>query len=97
MKAIGIKSKIIKASYVFQSIFYAVIGSTIGFLILWLIMVPYFKRNPIDFPFSDGILAVSAEGIIIRIIILVLSAVAAGYIPARIIVKKNTIDSLLGR
>jgi ABC-type antimicrobial peptide transport system permease subunit len=97
MKAIGIKSKIIKSSYVLQSIFYAVIGSALGFLILWLIMIPYFKQNPIDFPFSDGILAVSSSGIIIRIIILILSAIAAGYIPARIIVKKNTIDSLLGR
>ncbi|MGM0439313.1 MAG: hypothetical protein ACQEP3_02680, partial [Patescibacteria group bacterium] len=82
---------------ILQSIFYAVIGSFLGFLILWFLMIPYFKNNPIDFPFSDGILDVTPQGIIIRIIVLIISAVAAGYIPARIIVKKNTIDSLLGR
>ncbi len=97
MKAIGIRSGIIKVSYILQSIFYAVIGSVIGFSILWFVMVPYFKDNPIDFPFSDGILDVTPQGIAIRIVVLVLSAIAAGLIPAHLIVKKNTIDSLLGR
>jgi len=97
MKAIGIRSGIIKISYVLQSMFYAAIGSAAGFSILWFVMIPYFKDNPIDFPFSDGILDVTPEGIAVRIAVLGVSAIIAGLIPAHLIVKKNAIDSLLGR
>lgn len=97
MKGIGIKQSIIKLSYMIQSMFYAAIGSLIGFLILWFGLVPYFQKNPVDFPFSDGILDVTLTGVLIRVTILILTAIAAGFIPAHLIVRKNTIDSLLGR
>ena len=97
LKGIGINSGTIKCSYVIQSIFYALIGSTIGFLILFLLLVPYFSRNPIDFPFSDGILDVTYFGTFLRLIILLISSFAAGYFPAYLVTRKNTIDSILGR
>jgi putative ABC transport system permease protein len=97
LKGIGVDSSIIKYSYVFQSIFYALIGSVIGLLLLYIILIPYFNDNPIDFPFSDGILDVTVDGVIIRVLILFISSVAAGFIPSHLIVKKNTIDSILGR
>ncbi len=97
LKGIGIDSSIIKQSYVLQSIFYAIIGSLIGLFFLYIFLVPYFDQNPIDFPFSDGILDVTREGVVLRILILFLSSVIAGFIPAHLIVKKNTIDSILGR
>lgn len=97
LKGIGIDSSIIKYSYVLQSIFYALIGSAIGLFLLYLFLVPYFDQNPIDFPFSDGILDVTYEGVLIRVLILFFSSVIAGLIPAHLIVKKNTIDSILGR
>ncbi len=97
LKGIGIDSSIIKQSYVLQSIFYALIGSLIGLFFLYVFLVPYFDQNPIDFPFSDGILDVTREGVLLRILILFLSSVIAGFIPAHLIVKKNTIDSILGR
>jgi putative ABC transport system permease protein len=97
LKGIGVDSSIIKYSYVFQSIFYALIGSVIGLLLLYTVLVPYFSDNPIDFPFSDGILDVTVDGVIIRVLILFISSVAAGFIPSHLIVKKNTIDSILGR
>ncbi len=97
LKGIGIDSSIIKYSYVLQSIFYALIGSLIGLFLLYLFLVPYFDQNPIDFPFSDGILDVTYEGVLIRVLILFFSSVIAGLIPSHLIVKKNTIDSILGR
>lgn len=97
MKGIGISGKAIEASYVFQSIFYATIGSSIGLVILYAFLQPYIVANPIDFPFSDGILVAPLDGTLIRISLLVITTIIAGYIPARMIVRKNTLDSILGR
>ncbi len=97
MKGIGIEGSIIKYSYMFQSVFYAFIGSFIGIFVLYAFLVPYFAENPIDFPFSDGILDVTYAGVSLRLAILFLSSIIAGLVPAHLIVKKNTIDSILGR
>lgn len=97
LKGIGIHGRVIEISYIFQSIFYAVIGSSIGLAIVYGLLVPYFDRNPIDFPFSDGILVAPLDETLIRIALLVTSTVIAGYIPAWMIVRKNTLDSILGR
>ena len=64
---------------------------------MFLLLVPYFDQNPIDFPFSDGILAVTAAGTLTRAAILVGVTAVAGYIPSWLIVRKNTLDSILGR
>ncbi len=97
LKGIGISGLIIKYSYVLQSIFYAFVGSVIGLSLLYFFLVPYFNENPIDFPFSDGILDVTPQGVLLRVFILFVSSIIAGLIPAHLIVKKNTIDSILGR
>ncbi|MDA8611388.1 hypothetical protein N9L18_00800 [Candidatus Pacebacteria bacterium] len=97
MKAIGIKGNVIELSYVFQSLFYAIIGSGLGLILLYFILIPYIDANPINFPFSDGILVAPAFGTSMRLTLLVLVTAIAGYVPARIIVGKNTLDSILGR
>ncbi|MCL9971904.1 MAG: ABC transporter permease [Candidatus Pacebacteria bacterium] len=97
LKGIGIHGRVIEISYVFQSIFYAVIGSGIGLAMVYGLLVPYFARNPIDFPFSDGILVAPIDETVARIALLVVSTVIAGYIPAWMIIRKNTLDSILGR
>lgn len=97
LKGIGISGRAIEFSYVFQSMLYAVLGSVIGLGIVYGFLVPYFQRNPIDFPFSDGILVAPVEETLIRILILVVATVIAGFVPAWMIVRKNTLDSILGR
>lgn len=97
LKGIGIDSRAIEFSYMFQSIFYAVIGSAIGLVIVYSFLVPFVDANPIDFPFSDGILVAPVVSTAIRLTILVLITLIAGYIPARMIVRQNTLDSILGR
>ena len=96
-KGIGISGRAIEFSYVMQSFFYAVCGSLIGLVMVYGFLVPYFANNPIDFPFSDGILVASFVGTTIRISLLILATIIAGYVPARLIVRKNTLDSILGR
>lgn len=97
LKGIGISGHAIELSYIFQSVFYAVFGSIFGLIIVYGILVPYLNAYPIDFPFSDGILVAPISSSILRLSLLVLSTIIAGYLPARMIVRKNTLDSILGR
>ncbi len=97
MKGIGISGSAIRISYVFQSTFYALFGSGIGLLIVYAFLVPFITRNPINFPFSDGILVAPVGETLFRVGLLVLATIVAGYIPAWMIIRKNTLDSILGR
>jgi ABC-type lipoprotein release transport system permease subunit len=97
LKGIGIHPRVIEWSYVMQSVFYAVVGSTIGVIILYGLLVPFVDANPINFPFSDGIIYAPVSGTIARAVALFIASVIAGYIPARMIVKRNTLDAILGR
>lgn len=97
LKGIGIHSKSIEISYIIQSIFYAVAGAVVGFIFLYGFLVPFVDAHPINFPFSDGIIYAPVLGSFIRALILLITTVIAGYVPAKIIVKKNTLDSILGR
>lgn len=97
LKAIGIKARSIQFAYVLQSIFYAFSGSALGVAVLYGILVPLVAKNPIDFPFSDGILVAPVEDVITKVIVLMVVTMIAGFIPAWMIIRKNTLDSILGR
>lgn len=97
LKGIGIKSSAIEISYIFQSLFYALIGVALGALIVFLILKPFIAAHPINFPFSDGTLVATPLGTLTRALILMFATLIAGYIPARIVVKQNTLDAILGR
>lgn len=97
LKGIGISGEAIELSYVFQSLFYAVIGSVVGLAVLYGFLVPAVAAHPINFPFSDGILVAPLGETLIRILLLVFITVIAGYLPSRMIVRKNTLDAILGR
>jgi len=97
LKGIGIDRRAIEVAYVLQSAFYALVGSLLGVLVTYGFLVGYFDRNPIDFPFSDGILVAEPLGTLYRFIILFIITLFAGFVPAWIIVKQNTLNSILGR
>lgn len=97
LKGIGISGQAIEISYLFQSLFYAIIGSTIGLLLLYGFLSPFITAHPINFPFSDGILVAPLNTTLFRVGLLILSTLIAGYVPARMIVRRNTLDSILGR
>lgn len=97
LKGIGIQSSAIEMSYIFQSIFYAVAGVILGTLLVFLVLKPYLDANPINFPFSDGTLVATPMGTLIRGVVLLGATMIAGYIPARLVVKQNTLDAILGR
>lgn len=97
LKGIGIDARAIEIAYVLQAAFYAVVGSALGTLVTYGFLVGYFERNPINFPFSDGILVAEPTETLIRFVILFFITLIAGFVPAWIIVRKNTLNSILGR
>jgi putative ABC transport system permease protein len=97
LKGIGISGTAIELSYVFQSLFYAVIGSAIGLIFVFFVIAPYFELHPINFPFADGVLLAPIFDTLSKAALLILITIIAGYLPARIIVSRNTLDAILGR
>lgn len=97
MKGIGIDSRAIEFSYILQSVFYATMGILIGMAILYGVLIPFIDAHPINFPFSDGILVAEIPNTLIRAGLLIVATIFAGYVPARLVVKQNTLDAILGR
>jgi ABC-type lipoprotein release transport system permease subunit len=97
LKGIGITPRAISVSYMIQSVFYALAGSVIGMILVFAVLKPFFVSHPIDFPFSDGILVATLPGTFLRVGILLVATLVAGYIPARIVIRQNTLSAILGR
>ncbi len=97
LKGIGIDSRAIEISYILQSIFYAVMGVSCGAIVLYGFLVPFVNAHPINFPFSDGIIVAEYYNTSLRAVLLIVATIIAGYIPARLVVKQNTLDAILGR
>lgn len=97
LKGIGVNTTAIEFSYVVQAMFYAIVGTILGAAFVYGFLQPYIMANPIPFPFSDGILVAPVVGTVIRSIVLFIATVIAGYIPARLIIRQNTLDAILGR
>lgn len=97
LKGIGIQRQVIEVAYVFQAAFYALAGSALGALLTYGFLLGYFERNPIKFPFSDGILVAPPDETFIRFLILFAVTLFAGFLPAWMIVRQNTLNSILGR
>lgn len=97
LKGIGITRKTIEWAYVMQSFFYGIVGSAIALAVIYFVGVPYFAANPLNFPFSDGILSAPFGSSMVKIGILIVITIAAGFIPAWLIARRNTLDSILLR
>lgn len=97
LKGIGISGTAVIFSYILQALFYALIGIFFGSAITFGLLKPLFNANPINFPFSDGILVATVSGAFVRALVLLIATTIAGYIPARIIIRHNTLDAILGR
>lgn len=97
LKGIGINKRAILYSYMMQALIYALLGVIVGMFLIFSVIKPYFTANPINFPFSDGILVATVPGTLKRALILLIATIFAGFIPARLVVKQNTLSAILGR
>lgn len=97
LKGIGINRKAILYSYMYQALIYASCGILLGMFLTFGVIKPYFAAHPINFPFSDGILVATLPGTLTRAGILLIATMFAGYIPAKLVIKQNTLSAILGR
>ena len=97
LKAQGIEPSALILSYVFQALFYTIIGIIIGTAILFSFLQDYFEKHPLSLPMADGQLLLGFDYVTLRIIILMISSLISGFIPAWLIIRQNTLDSVLGR
>ncbi|MDI9325254.1 MAG: ABC transporter permease [Alphaproteobacteria bacterium] len=97
LKGIGITEHTIRLSYIWYALFYALIGCVVGLLILQFVLRPYFLANPLDFPFSDGILYAPWDSVFTRVGVILFVTFWAGLIPASLILRKPAIDAIMGR
>lgn len=97
LKAIGLRGTAIRIAYMMQALFYAIIGSSVGLILIYAVLIPGFEQNPLDFPFSDGILVAPLGDTITKLLVLLFVTMLAAFIPAWLIVRQNTLKSILGR
>ena len=97
LKGIGITERAIEIAYVLQAAFYALVGSFIGALLTYGVLIPYFDANPIQFPFSDGVLVADPLSTFYKFLTLFVITLIAGFLPAWLITRQNTLNSILGR
>ncbi|MEZ4104091.1 MAG: FtsX-like permease family protein [Candidatus Paceibacterota bacterium] len=97
LKGIGISERAIEIAYVLQAIFYALAGSALGAFLTYGVLIPYFDVNPIQFPFSEGILVAEPLSTFYKFITLFFTTLIAGFLPAWLITRQNTLNSILGR
>lgn len=96
LKAIGIEEKVIIKSYVIQAIFYAVLGVGMGLTFTYFAMIPYFLKNPLEFPMGPVSLAASLEDLLINSFSLIAAAMVAGFFPSYRVVKQDIVKTIWG-
>lgn len=96
LKAIGMKERIIITSYIFQAVFYALLGVAAGLLIVNLFLVPYFVRHPFPMPIGLVSLALVNRDLAISVISMILVSMVAGFIPSWMVTKQNIIQAIWG-
>ena len=93
IKAIGIKSKIVGLSYVFLSLFLGILGSVLG-IILTLLMVQYFKFNPIQTGIGELVPVVTEKIFFLVSISIIAVSALSGYLVSKKITKQNIIEAI---
>ncbi|KUO52030.1 MAG: hypothetical protein APF76_02500 [Desulfitibacter sp. BRH_c19] len=96
LKAIGIKHRIIVQSYVFQSLFYAICGSIIGTVLVFLLLVPLLKAYPVELPMGNVGISLSVLRIILSIASIFLASILAGAVPSSRVARQDILQSIRG-
>ncbi|MCZ7385493.1 MAG: FtsX-like permease family protein [Candidatus Methanoperedens sp.] len=96
LRAVGIEESIIIQSYIFQALFIVISGVFIGLIIIFFAIKPYFIEHPLKFPIGLASLMILPEKVSMNVISLIIAAIAAGFIPSWMAVRKTIIDTIWG-
>jgi putative ABC transport system permease protein len=98
LKAIGIKKSIIVNAYIFQSIFYTICGMAIGLFMVFGLLVPLLTAYPV--PLIAGFMNLVLIYSPLRVVLSILSFIAAGYlagrIPANLVARQDILKGIWG-
>lgn len=97
LKGIGISSRAIEISYIFQALFYAASGIIIASTFILGLLKPYIDLHPLNFANISASLAIGMPEVLPNAIALLITAFVSGFIPAWIVTRQNTLDAILGR
>jgi putative ABC transport system permease protein len=97
LRAIGVKSYLVRITYIFQTVIYSLMGVLLGSLIFFAILTPYFRIHPFSLPIGDVNLVVNYTDFTSRAEGVILVSVLAGLIPAIIVTRARLLDEIRGR
>lgn len=93
LKAIGMQKDQIMLVFLFESFLFGVISTIIGMAIVYL-SVFYLNANPIQLPVGDLKPSLSPATAVTAAIILIVSSLIAGYLPARMAAKQEILENI---
>jgi len=96
LKAIGMDERIIITSYMFQALFYAVVGIGVGLAVIRFILLPHFISHPLPFPMGMVSLLVTQKELLTSIAGLILVSLIGGLIPSWRVARENIIRAIWG-
>jgi putative ABC transport system permease protein len=95
LRALGIKSWIVRATYMLKSAAYATSGLAIGLALFFAVLVPFFVAHPFSLPICDAVLVVDARDLLVRAAALLAVAVVSGLIPAVLATRMGIVDAIV--
>jgi putative ABC transport system permease protein len=96
LRAIGIPHNAVLGSYLIQALFYSLMGILLGWLIIRVVLQPYFIMHPIDLPLGFLSLHIESGSIIGSAAGLTFASLLAGLIPAWTVMRESIIKTLWG-
>ena len=94
LKAIGINEKIVINSYIIRGVFYTILGSIFGYLIMEYGIIAAFSKKPIDLPMGDIVPLLKESALISSVLFFVLAGLIGSATPAYKEIKKKILDLL---
>lgn len=92
LKAIGIKGKVIIGSFLFQSMFFTILGAIAGYVLLITLIIPLFEYKPLQFPLGSVYLVIEKSTFIRAVLSLIGAGLVGGLLPSWKIVREKILD-----
>ncbi|MBI2675539.1 MAG: ABC transporter permease [Candidatus Aenigmarchaeota archaeon] len=93
LKAIGMHSGDIMFLFLIQSLFFVIVGMILGTVLLHVLLY-YFSQNPLLLPLGFLVPSIGFDSIFWAWVIMFVSAVFAGYIPASLAAREKIIETI---
>jgi putative ABC transport system permease protein len=93
LKALGMQNSLILYVFLFESILFGVVGTIIGVAFVYA-TVGYLTINPIALPIGTLVPVLTTDSVVSAILIIIISSIVAGYVPARMASKQKILDTI---